>query len=71
MSEVVSLKVSDDLEESFFTRGVRAVPLRRDSRRVPPENHVPFDSSPGFNATRPALVSIIIPLWNQSHPEAG
>jgi len=66
MSEVVSLKVSDDLvEESPFARDLRAVPLPRDSRRVPTEHHVSFDSSPGFNATRPALVSIIIPLWNE------
>jgi glycosyltransferase involved in cell wall biosynthesis len=67
MSEVVSLKVSDDLAEgSPFARDLlRAVPLPGDPRPISKGHHVLFDSSQESKATRAALVSIIIPLWNE------
>jgi len=66
MPEVVSLKASDDLAEGlpsarehFPTRSAAAVP------RAPTDGDLLFASFQALTETRPATVSVIIPLWNE------
>ena len=67
MSEVVSLKVSDDLVEgSPFARDLlRIVPDAPHLDPAPASRDSLLNGCQNPHATRTALVSIIIPLWNE------